>query len=69
MWFADLPAAVCGWMMGAVKQAGDNPPAENGAGYNSARIHRNLFALNPLRNGCASCIIPRWFCPLWQMMP
>ena len=28
MWFAGLPAAFRGWKLEAVKQAGDNPPAE-----------------------------------------
>ena len=37
MWFAGLPAAFCGWMLEAIKHAGDNPPALNGAGYNLAR--------------------------------
>lgn len=41
MWFAGLPAAFCGWMLEAVKQAGDNPPAENGAGYNSTLTPRD----------------------------
>ena len=41
MWFAGLPTAVCGWMLEAVKQAGDNPPAFIGAGYNLARCKMN----------------------------
>ena len=41
MWFAGLPTAVCGWMLEAVKQAGDNPPAFLGAGYNLARCKMN----------------------------
>ena len=36
MWIAGLPAAVCGWKLEAEKHAGDNPPAEPGAGYNLA---------------------------------
>ena len=32
---------VCGWMLEAVKQAGDNPPAFIGAGYNLARCKMN----------------------------
>ena len=36
MWTAGLPAAVCGWKLEAEKHAGDNPPAEPGAGYNLA---------------------------------
>ena len=36
VWIAGLPAAVCGWKLEAEKHAGDNPPAEPGAGYNLA---------------------------------
>ena len=34
MWFAGLPAAVCGWMLEAVKRVGGDPPVRKGAGYN-----------------------------------
>ena len=30
------PGCLRGWKLEAVKQAGDNPPAESGAGYNLA---------------------------------
>ena len=33
-WFAGLPAAVCGWMLEAVKRTGGDPPVLKGAGYN-----------------------------------
>ena len=52
MWFAGLPAAFCGWMLEAVKQAGDNPPALDGAGYNlvrTAKRNKRLSADAPVR--------------------
>jgi len=35
-WFAGLPAAVCGWMLEAIKRLGGDPPVRKGAGYNEA---------------------------------
>ena len=47
MWFAGLPAAVRGRKLEAVKQAGDDPPAESGAGYNLAHTAAAAVSFPP----------------------
>ena len=47
MWFAGLPAAVRGRKLEAVKQAGDDPPAESGAGYYLAHTAAAAVSLPP----------------------
>ena len=64
MWFAGLPAAVCGRTLEAIKQAGDNPPAQT-AQVIIRLLHIAIFLSETcrillLRIDGNSCIICRY---------
>ena len=56
MWFAGLPAAFRGWKLEAVKQAGDNPPAEM-VQVITGSVCIAFLCLSPLPKRRLSCII------------
>lgn len=59
MWFAGLPAAFRGWKLEAVKQAGDNPPAEM-VQVITGSVCIAFLRLSPLPKQRLSCIIARY---------